>query len=310
MSPQLSRRAFLEKAAVGTAAFGLDPARVLLPALPAMAIATWKDPQEDPQALRQEAVRLTEEAIRALGGMGRFISRGDVVWVKPNIGWDRRPEQAANTNPDVVATLVRLALEAGAKKVRVSDSPCNDERRTFMRSGIRQAAEEAGAEVFFLDPRKFREMDIGGRSLKRWPIYVDYVECDKRINVPIAKHHNLTRLTLAIKNLMGIVGGNRSQIHQNLGPAMADVAKFVPSDLTVLDAVRILTGNGPQGGSLSDVARRDTVVAATDPIALEAFGATLFGLPADRLTTALAGAALGLGTLDWESLTPVRLSVS
>jgi uncharacterized protein (DUF362 family) len=310
MSPPLSRRAFLEQAAAGTAAFSLNPTGLFRPAPPTMAIATWKEGGEDPESIRHEAVRLTEEAIQAMGGMGRFISRGDVVWVKPNIGWDRRPEQAANTNPDVVATLVRLCLEAGAAKVRVSDNPCNDERRTFLRSGIQAAAEEAGAEVFFLDRRKFREMEIGGRSLRRWPVYVDYVECDKRINVPIAKHHNLTGLTLSLKNLMGVVGGNRSQLHQNLGPAMADVARFVPSELTVLDAVRILTGNGPQGGSLTDVARRDTVVVSTDPVALEAFGATLFGWSADRLSTARAGAALGLGTLDWESLDPMRLTVS
>jgi uncharacterized protein (DUF362 family) len=316
MSRRLTRRDFMEKTAAGTAALGLAPAAfglspgALLQSSPAMAIARWTDPQEDAEAIRHEAVRLTEAAVEALGGMGRFIARGDVVWVKPNIGWDRRPEQAANTNPDVVATVVRLCLEAGAKKVMLSDSPCNDERRTFVRSGIQEAAREAGAEVFFLDRRKFREMDIGGRSLRRWPVYMDYVECDKRINIPIAKHHNLTGLTLSIKNLMGVLGGNRSQIHQNLGPAMADVARFVPSDLVILDAVRVLTGNGPQGGSLNDVARRDIIAASTDTVAIDAFGTTLFGQPPDRLTTTKAGAALGLGTYDYESLSPVRLDVS
>ena len=310
MPRQLTRRAFIETAAATTAAMSLAPYAMAQESMPSMAIARWENPLEDPEAISEEARRLTEAAIDALGGMSRFVSSGDVVWVKPNLGWDRRPEQAANTNPDVVATIVRLCLEAGARRVRVSDYPCNDERRTFVRSGIRAAAEEAGADVFYLDRRKFREMDIGGRNLRRWPVYVDYVECDRRINVPIAKHHSLCDLTLSIKNLMGVLGGNRSQLHQNLGPAMADVAKFVPSDLVVLDAVRILTGNGPQGGSLSDVRRMDTIAAGVDTVAVDAFGTTLFGFEPDRLTTTRAGADIGLGTIDFERLNPVRLNVS
>jgi len=273
---------------------------------PAMSIATYGSPEEGDEAIREEAIRLTTRAIADLGGMGRFIDRNDTVFIKPNIGWDRLPAQAACTNPDVVATLVKLCFEAGAGRVKVSDYPCNDQRRTFLRSGIQAAAEAEGADVFFMDRRKFREMDIGGQNLRRWKMYVDYVECDKRINVPIAKHHGLTGLTLTIKNLMGVIGGERNRIHQNLGPAMADVAKFVPSDLVVLDAVRVLTANGPTGGSLSDVQRRDTIVAGTDTVAVEAFGASLFGIDPRRTTTTTAGAAVGLGTIDYESLDPVR----
>jgi len=308
MAPDCTRRSFIEKAALGTAAYGFMP----LPGLqspPAMAITTYGSPEESDEAIREEAIRLTTRAIADLGGMERFIDRNDTVFIKPNIGWDRLPAQAACTNPDVVATLVKLCYDAGAKRVKVSDYPCNDQRRTFLRSGIQAAAEAEGAEVFFMDRRKFREMDLGGENLRRWSIYTDYVECDKRINVPIAKHHGLTGLTLTIKNLMGVIGGERNRIHQNLGPAMADVAKFVPSDLVVLDAVRVLMANGPTGGSLSDVQRRDTIVAGTDTVAVEAFGASLFGIAPDRTTTTTAGAALGLGTIDYESLDPVRSEV-
>lgn len=308
MAHRFTRRSFLETTALGTAAAGLAPLPFVFDD-PAMAIATYGNPEESDEAIKQEAIRLTEEAIRALGGMGRFVSNGDVVFVKPNIGWDAMPQQAACTNPDVVATLVRLCYDAGAKKVRVSDLPCNDQRRTFVRSRIKPAAEEEGAEVFFMDRRKFKEMDIGGENLRRWPVYVDYVECDKRINVPIAKHHNLTGLTLSIKNLMGVIGGERNRIHQNLGPAMADVAKFVRSDLVVMDAVRVMTHNGPTGGSLADVERRDTIVAGTDTVAVEAFTTTLFGLEPGRIVTTSAGEALGLGTSDYESLNPVRIEV-
>ena len=310
MVRHISRRKFIETTAAGTVAMGLTPISLNQSAPADMAIANWTDPVDDAEAIAHEARRLTEEAINALGGMRRFISERDVVWVKPNIGWDRRPEQAANTNPDVVATVVRLCYEAGARTVKVSDNPCNDERRTFVRSGIQAAAEAEGADVFFLDRRKFRRMSIPGENLGSWPIYVDYVECDKRINIPIVKHHSLTQMTLSIKNLMGMVGGNRSQLHQNLGPAMADVAKFVPSDLVVLDAVRVLTGNGPQGGSLRDVERRDIVAAGVDTVAIDAYGSTLFGYEPDHFTSTKAGVAIGLGTTDFESLNLRRLEVS
>lgn len=293
---------------IGAAAAGFTPGAFPFKQ-PQMAIASWKNPEESAEAIKHEAIQLTEEAIKALGGMSRFVSSGDVVFIKPNIGWNTMPEVAACTNPDVVGTLVRLCYEAGANKVRVSDNSCHVPQRTFLRSGIKAAAEAEGAEVFYMDRRKFKNMDTGGRNLKSWPIYVDYVECDKRINVPIPKDHSLCGLTLSIKNLMGIIGGERNRIHQNLGPAMADIAKFVPSDLVVLDAVRIMTGNGPTGGSLADVARRDVVAAGVDTVAIDAYATTLFGMKQDMIVTTRAGVEAGLGTSDFESLNPVRIDV-
>ena len=147
MHRRMTRRTFIETAAAGTAAMGLSPFPLTRQSPAEMAIASWTTPGDEAEAIAHEAKRLTEEAINALGGMSRFVSERDVVWVKPNIGWDRRPEQAANTNPDVVATVVRLCYEAGARTVKVSDNPCNDERRTFVRSGIKAAAEAEGADV-------------------------------------------------------------------------------------------------------------------------------------------------------------------
>jgi uncharacterized protein (DUF362 family) len=132
--------------------------------------------------------------------MKKFISKGDIVVIKPNIGWDRLPEQAANTNPEVVATLVRMCLESGAKKVKVFDRPVNDPRRCYVQSGIHQAATAAGAEMNYVDERRFRETKINGLVLKTWPLYEDILSADKVINVPIAKHHSLSKLTMSMKN--------------------------------------------------------------------------------------------------------------
>jgi len=252
---------------------------------------------------------ITEAAINEFGGIRKFISRGDIVVIKPNIGWDRLPEQAANTNPEVLATIVKLCFEAGAKKVKVFDRSVNDPRRCYKQSGIADAVSPLGAELSYIDDRRFSDMSIKGQVLKSWPLYRDVFEADKIINVPIAKHHGLAKLTMAMKNWMGIMGGERGRIHQKIGECLADVCLVVKPTLTVLDAVRILTANGPQGGSLNDVKRIDTIVVGTDQVALDSFGATLFGMKGSDLSYVKAGAAIGIGTMDLTKLKIKNISV-
>jgi uncharacterized protein (DUF362 family) len=241
-------------------------------------------------------------AVGALGGMGLFVRKGDVVVVKPNIGWDRTPEQAANTNPEVVRTVVRMCLEAGAKKVRVVDRPCNDPRRCYKQSGIKDAVESIGnpaAVVEHMDPRNFVEKEIrNGKTLQKWTFYRDVFEADRTINVPIAKHHNASRLTMSLKNIMGILGGNRGNIHHDLDRNIVELNSVMRFDLIVLDAVRILTANGPQGGRLQDVRVADTIVAGTDPVAVDSYGATLFGITGRDVPHVLYASQQGLGEID------------
>lgn len=241
---------------------------------------------------------ITEAAVAAVGGMGKFVAKGDVVVVKPNIGWDRQPAQAANTNPVVVATLVTMAYQAGAKTVKVFDNTCNTNRRCYQRSGIAEAAEAAGADVSFTEDRKFAKVDINGEKLKEWPVYRDALEADKIINVPVAKHHTLAKLTLSMKNLMGLIGGRRNLLHQSLDVNITDLTAYFKPTLTVLDAVRILTANGPQGGNLKDVELLNTVAASTDPVAIDSFGATLFGKTGDDLGYVRIAHERGLGEKD------------
>jgi uncharacterized protein (DUF362 family) len=253
--------------------------------------------------------KVTAAAINAMGGIGKFISRGDTVVVKPNMAWDRTPEQAGNTNPEVVATVVRLCLEAGAKKVKVFDRPVNDPRRCYVQSGIADAARALGATVDYVDERKFRDMSIRGNVLKSWPLYTEVFEADKVINIPIAKHHGLAKLTLSMKNWMGIMGGTRNRIHQRLDESLVDISMTVKPTLTILDAVRILTANGPQGGSLSDVKMMNTVIAGIDQVAVDSFGATLFGMRGSDLGYVRLGAQAGLGVMDLSKLNIRKISV-
>ncbi len=245
---------------------------------------------------------VVRESINLLGGMEHFVKPGDKVVVKPNIGWDRSPEQAANTHPLVVKTLIELALEAGAKEVRLFDYTCNEKRRCYINSGIKEAVDSLKtrkAKLVHIDERKFVPVDIeAGRSLTRWEIYQDALTADTYINVPVAKHHSLSRLTLGLKNSMGVIGGNRGRLHHDLGQKLADLATVVRPALTVVDATRILLNNGPQGGRLQDVEKRDTVIASADPVAADAFATTLFGLRPEDISSTVAAHRMGLGQMD------------
>jgi uncharacterized protein (DUF362 family) len=245
-----------------------------------------------------EPAALVRRAIEELGGMGRFVTRGDTVLVKPNIAWDRTPKQAANTNPEAVAEVVRLALTAGARRVLVTDVPVNEARRAFDRSGVARAVEAAGGEVVLPQAARFREVDLGGTVLRAWPVLAPFLEADKVINMPIAKHHGLTGATLGVKNWYGILGGLRMRLHQRIDESLTDLAAFLRPTLTVLDAYRVLMRGGPSGGSTEDVALRKTVIAGTDPIAVDAYAARAFwGLNESTLRYLELAAERGLGDL-------------
>jgi len=250
----------------------------------------------------ESPAQITREALSSLGGIGQFISRGDVVVVKPNIGWDRIPTQAACTNPEVIKTLIELSFEAGAKEVKVLDNPCNPANRTYARSGIAEAAKEAGAKVLFPNPHRLKKMALKGEWLKEWEVYTDFIEADKIINAPIAKTHSLCRLTLGLKNWLGALGGNRNQLHQKLDQAVIDLAAFFNPCLTVMDGYRILVRNGPQGGRLSDVKLFKTVVAGVDYVAVDAAAATFFEIAPRDLPFLRIAQQKGLGEIDLEKL--------
>lgn len=222
------------------------------------------------------------KAIEALGGMKKFVSRGDVVVVKPNIGWDRLPRQAANTNPDVVAVLIEMAFDAGAKKVKVFDNSVNNPKGTYQRSGILSAAKAAGADVDYVDDRFYVDVQFKNtKFLKTWKVYKEAIECDCLINAPIAKHHSVARLTMAMKNHMGIIGGERAHWHRELDYALSEFTAYIKpqTKLTVLDAYRILTRNGPTGGSMRDVQMARKCIVGIDQVAVDAYGTTLFKTP-------------------------------
>jgi uncharacterized protein (DUF362 family) len=271
-------------------------------ALPHMTVVQFPT-DKDASAHPGEPGALVDNALENLGGIGRFISRQDVVVVKPNIAWDRTPEQAANTNPEAVAALVRQCWQAGAKRVIVTDVSCNEAHRCFQRSGIQAAARAAGAEVILPDPELFRDVELGGVVLKTWPVFTPFLEADKIINMPIAKHHGLTGVTLGMKNWYGILGGQRNRLHQQIHQSLCDLANFMLPTLTMIDCYRILLRNGPTGGNLEDVATKKTMVAGIDPVALDAYVAKAYwNLDPEHMPYLQMAAARGLGIIDFDKL--------
>lgn len=253
-------------------------------------------------ATGREYDRLVRQLLETLGGGSRFVHSGDMVVIKPNIGWDRSVEQGANTHPQVVRTLAEMALDSGASKVSIFDHTCNEKRRCYVNSGIQEAIEAIGdrrVRLEHIDERKFVEVEIkNGKSLTRWDIYRDAIEADAYINVPAAKHHGLSGLTLGLKNVMGVIGGRRGSLHFNLGQKLADLATVVRPTLTVIDATRLLLRNGPQGGNVADVKVADTLIASVDPVAADAFATTLFGLEPAEIESTVAAYRLGLGEME------------
>ncbi|NUO07746.1 MAG: DUF362 domain-containing protein [Candidatus Brocadia sp.] len=294
---KISRRTFLKAGiAVGAGVYGLSYLGTIQrsPAIkklkehrlkPGLVVVQGNvsDTADEPVTIKE----MVRRAVNALGGMDKLVSRGDRVIIKPNIAWNQRPEFAANTNPYVVAALVELCRDAGAGRVKVMDHTCSANPETsYTTSGIAAIARESGAEVVYVNKNRFTDFTIpGSKTIKSWPFYEEMVhadEVDVLINVPIAKQHGTSRLSMGLKNVFGMIGGDRGSLHTDIHPKIADLNKFVKIDLTVLDAFRILKNHGPTGGRLDDVdnsaERARRIIVSTDPVAADAYGATLFGI--------------------------------
>ncbi len=243
-------------------------------------------------------------AIAALGGMERFVKRGDKVVVKPNVLTGRPPETATTTNPTVMATIIRMCFEAGAATVTVFDRPTVQPRPAFETCGLARATAEAGGTLKYLSNRDFEKVEIPeGKILGSWPLVTDALEADVLINVPIAKTHSVTTLTMSMKNLMGIMGGSRGQIHTDISTKLVDVNTVVKPHLVVLDAYRVLFRNGPTGGNPKDVKMPKTVVAGTSQVSVDAYGTGFFDMKPTDIDWLVQASERGLGEIDLSRLT-------
>ncbi|NPV57911.1 MAG: DUF362 domain-containing protein [Anaerolineae bacterium] len=252
----------------------------------------------------EDTAAITETALRALGGIERFVKNGYDVIIKPNICADNYPyEYGATTNPIVVATLVRLALGAGARQVRVMDFPFGGTSESaYAKSGIADAVHAAGGQMEVMNPNKYRLAGIPeGESLTQCMIYQDVLNCDLLIDVPTAKDHRLARVTAGCKNLLGIIR-DRGAIHANMAQRIPDLVSLVRPGLTVIDAVRTLMAHGPTGGNLDDVKINNTVIASHDVVAADSYATGLFNLTGADIPYIVNAAERGLGRMNLSGL--------
>jgi uncharacterized protein (DUF362 family) len=271
-------------------------------------------PPEEPEAVwisGGEPEGLLAAALQVYGGMQRFISRGDVVVVKPNIGWDRAPQFAANTNPDLVAAVIKACFDAGASKVKVFERTCNNAQRCYRSSMLEAVAKEHGADVEQVRDFRFREIALpGGEILKNWPVYKDYLEADKIINIPIAKHHSMALVSGGLKNLMGVMGGNRGEIHNHFNKKLIDIGSNILPTLTIIDAYRILLRNGPVGGNLGDVKLTKTLIMSRCTVTADTLALRLFNRQIEDIPYLREAYARGLNKFDPANLKLQRVDLS
>lgn len=244
---------------------------------------------------------LIEKGLNALGGIGQLVKKGSSVVIKPNFSVPRKPEEAATTNPRLVAAVVKQCLSAGAKEVKVIDYPFSGPI-CLTNSGIKAAVEAAGGQAFNINTQSFyTEVDMGGTILKNVLFSKDVLNADILINFPILKHHRMTKVTMGIKNMMGLVW-DRGYFHRtDLNQTIAELAAFRKPDLTVLDATRGIIDNGPMGPGT--IREWNQVVFGVDTVAVDAYGANLFGFKPTEIDHLTAAAKLGIGEIDIQKLT-------
>jgi uncharacterized protein (DUF362 family) len=254
----------------------------------------------------QRVDAMVRAAVDAIGGIGRFVQRGDIVVIKPNVAFERAAALGATSSPEVIDALIRLVREAGAEEVRVADNPIESPEACFARSGVRKASLAAGANVYLPSPGDFETLHVPGATwIEHWPFFWrPFAGATKVIGVAPVKDHNLCRASMTSKNWYGLLGGRRNQFHQDIHGIITDLMRMMKPTFVLLDGNRVLYRSGPTGGSLADVKEGRTVVAATDGLAADAFGwEQLLERKGEPLPAYFAQIqAAGLGNPDWRAL--------
>ncbi|MDR1273730.1 MAG: DUF362 domain-containing protein [Odoribacteraceae bacterium] len=312
----MDRRDFLKAIAVAGATITVKPSEAMHILTQRSQGPATEGPVDMVAVMGGEPEAMFQKGIEELGGIRQFIRAGQRVVVKPNIGWDKRPELAGNTNPALVAEIVRQCLGAGAKEVVVFDHTCDECRKTYKSSGIEEAARAAGATVVHADQEsRYRPVSLPlGKSLKETKIHEAILDCDAWINVPILKHHGGANLSISMKNYMGIVW-DRPYFHSHdLQQCIADVCTFSKKPvLNVVDAYRLLKTNGPQGRAVSDAVLTKGLFMSHDIVAVDTAAARFFNqvrnMPLDQVGHLANGEALKIGTMNLDQLNVKRVKL-
>lgn len=313
----MDRRDFLKSLAAAGAIVSVKSSGmmdVMASTIPSSSSAAAAENADLAAIMNGEPAAMLEAAMKELGGIERFIKKGDKIVIKPNIGWDRTPELAGNTNPDLLAALIKMCQDAGAAEIKVFDHTCDNWSRCYEHSGIDAVVKKAGATMVPAHEQSYYEnVNIpNGKSLKSAMVHKAIVECDKWINVPVLKNHGGALMTSAMKNHMGIVW-DRSAFHsRGLHQCIADICTYKPAVLHIVDAYRTMATNGPQGRNANDVVLTKALFASPDIVAVDTAAGKFFtqintSIRFDDIEHIPDAQKLGLGTMDLESLNVKRV---
>lgn len=308
----MERRNFLKTAILGGIAGAVQLKGSTLLAGDKMSVSSANDLVA---VMGGEPAAMYKKGIEAMGGMARFVKKGDKVVVKPNIGWDKRPEFAANTNPDLVSAIVKDCLAAGASEVIVFDHTCDEWQACYKNSGIEASAKAAGAKIAFAhDEKYYRTIQIpNGIRLKEAKIHESILDCDIWINVPVLKNHGGARMTIAMKNFMGIVWDRRFWHSNDLQQCIADCSTISKMPvLNIVDAYRIMTQNGPKGKTIEDVQNPKALFMSTDIVAVDTAAVKFFtqfrsDMRLEDVSHIGIGEKMKIGTTDIDKLKVERI---
>ena len=299
----MTRRNFVKTIGAGALAVAAAP---LYPAL--SFASSGKSP--DLVAVKGDSIEeILKKGLKEFGGLP--VKKGDKVCIKPNMAWAVTPEGAANTNPEVLTVLIEEAFNAGASEVYVFDNPCDDQATVQEKSGLKAAAEKAGAKVADAKNEKdYRKVKIPeGKTLQSTQVHKLILDSDVFINVPILKHHGGAGMSCAMKNLMGAVWDRRWWHLKGLNQCIADSCIAVKPTLNVVDAYKVMLNGGPRGNNSSQFKMHKTILISKDIVAIDAASAKTFGTSPEGFDYIPMGAAHGVGTLDLDSLNIKRLVV-
>ncbi|MEJ2169756.1 MAG: DUF362 domain-containing protein [Desulfobacterales bacterium] len=321
----VNRRQFLDRlakagiciAAAGAAGFWFHDPKGPLSSAPQPSNLTLKDFSMDLPRQKMSIVRGADRAatlgmaLKSMGGIETFVKKGDRVLLKVNAAFASPAMLSATTHPAIITEMTRLCFLAGAASVVVTDNPINDPAACFTLTGIADAARKAGARVVLPRDDLFRPMTVKGAALIRnWPVlYKPFTDIDKVIGMAPLKDHHRSGASMTMKNWYGLLGGRRNIFHQDINGIITELAMMVKPSLVILDATTAMMTNGPTGGSLSDLKHTNTMIAGTDQVAADAFGASLLGRSLDKLPYIGKAQAAGIGTADYEKLNPVMASI-
>lgn len=253
-----------------------------------------------------DRVKTINIALKALGGIEAFIKKGDRVLLKVNAAFASPPILSATTNPELLKEIIKLCYAAGAASVVVTDNPINDPVSCFTLTGIENAAKSTGAKIILPDGSLFAPLSIkGGNLIKDWPVlYKPLMNADKVIGIAPLKDHHRSGASMTMKNWYGLLGGRRNIFHQDINNIIKELAVMVKPTLVILDGTTTMMSNGPTGGSLSDLKQTNTMIAGTDQVAVDAYGATLLGKSVEELAYIEKAHSAGAGNMDYRMLNP------